>query len=148
MIETKGRKVQQEVPVAWVCDACGKREESQEEAQEWLFWRHRGGYNSVFGDGDELALDLCQSCTKALLGHVIKTHGNAYLPKAWSPKQRKAKPPLQPLDPNARNVLDELLAKANSRCGHEPNPALAEVIERRWKQLGPDNDLDHREETL
>ena len=78
MIETKRKKVSQEVPVAWVCDACGKREEAEEEAQEWLSWLHRGGYNSVFGDGEELSLDLCQACTKILLGHAIKTHGNAY----------------------------------------------------------------------
>ena len=37
-----------------------------------------GGYNSKFGDGDELSLDLCQACTKTLLGHAIRSHGNAY----------------------------------------------------------------------
>ena len=80
MIETRRKKVSQDIPIAWVCDACGKREESQEEAQEWLSWRHRGGYASVFGDGEELSLDLCQACTQTLLGHAIKTHGNAYFP--------------------------------------------------------------------
>jgi hypothetical protein len=87
MIETKLKKVPQEVPVAWVCDACGRREEGEEEAQEWLSWRHRGGYNSVFGDGEELSLDLCQTCFQALLGHAIQRHGNAYSPCGSEPEE-------------------------------------------------------------
>jgi len=82
MIETTRKMVPQESPVAWVCDACGKREEDKgkglEDAQEWLSWRHRGGYNSVFGDGEELSLDLCQDCVQQLLGGFLKRHGNAY----------------------------------------------------------------------
>ena len=80
MIETVSMKILQEVPVAWVCDACGKRKEAQEEAQEWLSWRHTGGYNSVFGDGEELSLDLCQDYFQTRLGGVVKQHGNAYDP--------------------------------------------------------------------
>jgi len=79
-IETKRQHFTQEIPVAWECDACGTREEAEEEAQEWLAWRHTGGYASVYGDGEDVSLDLCQACTKALLGHAIKTHGNIYDP--------------------------------------------------------------------
>jgi len=90
MIESKIKDSHTEVPVAWACDACGKHEVSQDEVQEWLSWRHRGGYNSGFGDGEELSLELGQACTKTLLGHAIKTHGNAYFPKS---RRRKALPP-------------------------------------------------------
>lgn len=118
MIKTMRKKVPQEVPVGWVCDACGTYEESQEEAQEWLSWRHRGGYNSMFGDGEELSLDLCQACLKTLLGHAIKTHGNAYFPK---PRRRKALLPATiPLTPEGRNALNEVLARDADPC--EPDP--------------------------
>ena len=118
MIKTMRKKVPQEVPVGWVCDACGTYEESQEEAQEWLSWHHRGGYNSVFGDGEELSLDLCQACTKTLLGHAIKTHGNAYFPK---PRCRKVlPPPTKPLPPEGRNAQNEVLVREAGPCGREP----------------------------
>jgi hypothetical protein len=80
VLETTSKRVTQQIPVAWVCDSCGKREESQEESQEWLSWRHTGGYASVFGDGEELSLDLCQDCVQKLLGSAIQKHGNVYEP--------------------------------------------------------------------
>ena len=122
MIKTMRKKVPQEVAVGWVCDACGTYEESQEEAQEWLSWRHRGGYNSMFGDGEELTLDLCQACLKTLLGHAIKTHGNAYFPK---PRRRKALLPATiPLTPEGRNALNEVFAREAGPFGHAPEDQL------------------------
>lgn len=78
MEETASRMREEEAAIAHVCDSCGKREESPEEVQEWLSWRHRGGYLSVFGDGEDLSLDLCQDCTRNLLSSFIQKNGNAY----------------------------------------------------------------------
>jgi hypothetical protein len=66
------------------CDCCKKtfhKDTDIWEYQEMMHWETRAGYGSnVFGDGDELSLDLCQYCVKDLLGHVIVNHGNAYFP--------------------------------------------------------------------
>jgi len=34
---------------------------------------HTGGYHSVFGDGMEIEIDLCQQCLKDLLGKWVRT---------------------------------------------------------------------------
>lgn len=65
------------------CDNCKKtfhKENDVWEYQEMLHWEGRAGYTSIFGDGAELSLDLCQHCVKALLGNIIQNHGNAYFP--------------------------------------------------------------------
>lgn len=43
------------------------------EAQEFLHWENVGGYGSVFGDGAELSLTLCQHCVKELLDRFMWT---------------------------------------------------------------------------
>lgn len=62
---------------AYSCDNCGKRivvAEDPMEAQEMLHWEHRGAYGSIFGDGEDMSLDLCQACVKVLLGNVLHHH--------------------------------------------------------------------------
>ena len=54
------------------CDCCGKRIDDQMELQECLTHTDIGGYNSIFGDGVEWSIDLCQDCIKKLLGPYIK----------------------------------------------------------------------------
>ena len=66
-----------------ICDCCKKNMLSDDvggfvEAQERLSWENRGGYGSIFGDGEEMSLDLCQHCIKKLLGEYIQFKGNAY----------------------------------------------------------------------
>ena len=56
------------------CDKCGKsatRDEDPFEFQEFLHWENDCGYNSVFGDGSGLEIDLCQNCVKEVLGPYL-----------------------------------------------------------------------------
>jgi hypothetical protein len=62
-----------ELDYGYTCDAC-KKEIDQLEIEEMLCYRNRGGYNSIFGDGTEMTLDLCQDCVKRLLGEFIQFH--------------------------------------------------------------------------
>lgn len=36
------------------------------EMQEMLHWRNIGGFGSVWGDGNQVEVDLCQRCTLEL----------------------------------------------------------------------------------
>ena len=59
------------------CDMCNKTYTVNDkyddfEIQEFLTIRERGGYASLFGDGTEYELDLCQECTEELLGQYIR----------------------------------------------------------------------------
>ena len=76
------------VAISYTCDSCQKIFEVDErlppfEAQEMLHWENRGGYSSIFGDGEEITLDLCQHCIKEILGHLLQFHGNAYFPPGF-----------------------------------------------------------------
>jgi hypothetical protein len=82
MKKTRKIKRANEVVVAITCDSC-KREvtlmergrpnlEGIYEYQEMLCWTNRGGYDSIFGDGTDITLDLCQHCVKKLLGAVLQ----------------------------------------------------------------------------
>ena len=75
--KTIRKRVRTVETVAWICDACGKRIDTDDwiEIQEMLHWRMTGGYGSIFGDGDKISLDLCQECTKRILGGFIKVEG-------------------------------------------------------------------------
>jgi len=55
-----------------VCDKCGKTMNDAYEIQECLSIHEQCGYGSVFGDGNEIELDLCQDCLKELLGDYIR----------------------------------------------------------------------------
>lgn len=59
--------------VAAVCDRCGR--EMQKHDGEWeerISIAFRGGYDSIFGDGNTVELDLCQHCIKEVLGQWIR----------------------------------------------------------------------------
>jgi hypothetical protein len=60
--------------VSYTCDCCKKIIPVNDwiEMQEMLRWRMTGGFGSVFGDGAKISLDLCQACTKRLLGEFIQ----------------------------------------------------------------------------
>ena len=55
------------------CDVCGKKtlENDVFELQEMQNINFIGGYTSIFGDGIEIDLDICQFCLKERLGDVI-----------------------------------------------------------------------------
>jgi hypothetical protein len=71
-------KTEQQI-VFMTCDKCHKDETDLMELQEWLNISFTGGYNSIFGDSEEYDLDLCQQCTKELLGAYLRRIGN----KQW-----------------------------------------------------------------
>ena len=61
------------------CDKCGKvasLDTDTMDFQEWLCIHFIGGYNSIFEDGGEYECDLCQQCTKKLLGKHLNYLGN------------------------------------------------------------------------
>jgi len=64
-----------------ICDVCKKefffgdwKEKSQDglEIQEFTSINRTGGYGSIFGDMNEIKLDICQHCLKEKLGQFIR----------------------------------------------------------------------------
>ena len=70
---TKKIQTETEVIDKIVCDKCGLRIDPEDfvEYQEFITVRVEGGYGSIFGDGSILECDLCQQCTKLLLGDYL-----------------------------------------------------------------------------
>lgn len=56
---------------AYICDCCHKEYTDDFEMQEFLCYHNTGGYGSVFGDGVEMNVDLCQHCVNKLLGEFM-----------------------------------------------------------------------------
>jgi len=55
--------------VELTCSVCGRNLLNDEiERQESVSFNNYCGYGSVFGDGAEVSIDLCQHCFKELLG--------------------------------------------------------------------------------
>ncbi len=57
---------------AYICDCCHKEYTDDVDMQEFLCFHNTGGYGSVFGDGAEMNVDLCQHCVKKLLGEFMQ----------------------------------------------------------------------------
>lgn len=55
-----------------VCDRCGVGAEMDDEYHEFTSIEYRAGYGSIFGDGNEVEVDLCQHCIKETLGAWIR----------------------------------------------------------------------------
>jgi hypothetical protein len=67
-------KTVQEVS-ACTCDECHKHmtlDDPEFELKERLSVAFRGGCGSIFGDGSEVRLDLCQQCVKETLGAWLR----------------------------------------------------------------------------
>lgn len=58
------------------CDRCSRIIDDPMEEQEMLSMRFTGGYSSVFGDGVEVEIDLCQQCLKDLIGGFCRYIGD------------------------------------------------------------------------
>lgn len=55
------------------CDRCKRHADADDaEFHEFLTIDRQAGYGSVFGDGQQLKLDLCQHCVKTVLGDWMK----------------------------------------------------------------------------
>jgi hypothetical protein len=73
--EIKRTKICKEFDFAQ-CDKCGKTEKDPMELQEWYTIHFIGGYNSIFGDGDEYECDICQQCLKKMVGNELRYLGS------------------------------------------------------------------------
>lgn len=54
------------------CDRCKKIITDELEEQEAMTLRFTGGYSSVFGDGANVEVDICQQCLKELVGDFCR----------------------------------------------------------------------------
>ncbi|MEF2252892.1 hypothetical protein V4D00_21045 [Ralstonia solanacearum] len=59
---------------ACTCDRCHRRLTPNDpgEWQERLSIDHHCGFDSIFGDGNLVSLDLCQHCVRELLGEWLR----------------------------------------------------------------------------
>lgn len=58
---------------AYVCDRCQRTSQSDNfEFHEFLSFEAVGGYESIFGDGSRIAIDLCQRCLRETLGPWLR----------------------------------------------------------------------------
>ncbi|WP_179104922.1 hypothetical protein [Burkholderia pseudomallei] len=65
-------KIVQEVS-ACACDRCGRHmTPTDHEWYEKLSIAWRGGFESIFGDGAHVSLDLCQHCVRDTLGQWLR----------------------------------------------------------------------------
>jgi len=58
-----------------ICDVCKKSfdiKTDEMEIQEFHFINFMGGYDSVFGDGVNVQLDICQRCLNEKLGEYLR----------------------------------------------------------------------------
>lgn len=76
MIKYRTETMESKVLESITCDVCKKefnykKDEDELEIQEFQYIRIRGGYGSVFGDGSQLKIDICQHCLKKLVGEYM-----------------------------------------------------------------------------
>lgn len=68
-----------------VCDRCHREMNNEAQDGEWeerIAISYRGGYHSIFGDGNLVECDLCQHCIKEILGkYLVITHDDPFDPK-------------------------------------------------------------------
>lgn len=72
MRQTRTKTVQEEIVV---CDRCRREmgpDSKDFELQERTAIRFRGGYGSVFGDGNLVEADICQHCLQEVFGKYLR----------------------------------------------------------------------------
>lgn len=75
MIKYKTYTEEIERPVSVTCNRCKKEygfEADWIETQEFHTINFVGGYASVFGDGAEVLLHICQHCLMVLIGDMVE----------------------------------------------------------------------------
>lgn len=82
MQQIRTKTVQEEIVV---CDRCHREMEPNSkdfEHQERAAIHFRGGYGSIFGDGNLVEADICQHCLKEVLGKYLRvTEDDPFDPK-------------------------------------------------------------------
>jgi len=68
MIVYKTEMVEHRLFDKFICDRCLREVTDEMELQEVHSIRFKGGYGSIFGDGNNVDCDLCQQCLKDLIG--------------------------------------------------------------------------------
>ena len=61
---------------ALICDCCGRESiisDADFESPEFVSLDFVGGYQSIFGDGTHVSIDICQYCLKDKFGTWLKT---------------------------------------------------------------------------
>ena len=66
MINTKCEMISTDIIESIVCDVCKKKYDDEWEIQEFIYIQHCGGYNSIFGDGSDIEIEVCQHCFKKM----------------------------------------------------------------------------------
>lgn len=62
-----------EVVSAYICDRCGREFGTDDpEAHEFISIDFVAGYDSLFGDGNKVDLDICQHCLKETVGTWLR----------------------------------------------------------------------------
>ena len=75
MIKHKWAEKLIEVPDKVICDICKKEFDAKKdimEVQEFIYVRNIGGYNSIFGDDEEIYYDICQHCFQKFVEEAEK----------------------------------------------------------------------------
>lgn len=72
MLEYQDKTVQE--VAACTCDRCQRRMTPDDDFNwhEKLSIAYRGGFGSIFGDGCDISVDLCQQCVKETLGTWLR----------------------------------------------------------------------------
>ena len=69
------KQISQDILTAIQCDKCKKTIDYYKDSyefQEMISLDWVAGYCSIFGDGNEVSIDLCEHCIKELLGPYIR----------------------------------------------------------------------------
>lgn len=117
------------------CDRCGRVMEKDVVDGEWqerLIIAFRGGFGSVFGDGNLVEGSFCQECIQLLLGKWLRiTNDNPFEQrhklandpeKGLQPYQSK----MQEIDPRVQTTIVELFLASRDLWGK--NRELAERL--------------------
>ena len=75
-------KIEIETLSAKTCDRCGRHATIKDidlEYQEFLSINHHVGYSSVFGDTNQISMDLCQHCVKEVLGQWVTVTEESFI---------------------------------------------------------------------
>jgi len=67
-LKWKKAKVETEHLDGFQCDRCKAEYDGDNwiETQEYMHWKNTGGYGSVWGDGTEVEVIICQKCAYEL----------------------------------------------------------------------------------
>lgn len=105
------------------CDRCERLSELGEmEFEEYVSLDHKAGYASVFGDGNQVQIDLCQHCVKELLGQWLRI---ASAEKAGAPPKDWCT--FLSSGAMASNMSDRLLERFDPECHGGEFPTSADV---------------------